>query len=54
MSIVNLLMNLDSIYFNLIKNKKNYMTHEFQMKKKILDVFEFKEKGTKTFKVVII
>tara|TARA_Y100000389_G_C16963450_1_gene272166 strand:- start:51 stop:413 length:363 start_codon:yes stop_codon:yes gene_type:complete len=55
---VNLSMNLDSIYFNLIKNKKKlYETRVLDEKRKkinLLDVVEFKERGTnRTFNGVI-
>ena len=58
MATANLSMNLDSIYFNLIKNeKKLYETRVLDNKRKkikLLDVVEFKEKGTtRTFKAVI-
>lgn len=54
----NLIMNLDSIYFNLIKEKKKiYETRILDTKRKkikLLDVVEFKERGTtKTFKAFI-
>ena len=58
MTTVNLSMNLDSIYFNLIKNKKKlYETRVLDDKRKkikLLDVVEFKEGGTtRTFKAII-
>lgn len=58
MSTDNLSMKLDSIYFNLIKDKKKlYETRVLDDKRKkinLLDVVKFKETGTtRNFKAVI-